>query len=397
MSRAKSHRRKRRQPRRILPVRHVAQLRHECTNRILIHRRILGRPIIFVAETPQNDARMIAMLIDHRRQLVLRHLLPRSVADAAAAPRQLLPHQQPKLIAQLEHQPRLLIVREPDEVRAHLLNHLHLFARHIIRNRRRIPSMVFMPMRSAQQQPLAIQLERPMLDELVSAARRNAHSTCSSHRQQSALRCMCRDADAPATTASHQANPHSPHQLLHQSSARYASTHARPCRSDPRSLQQHLPASTRCPAHTYAATPVPSASDVSASVTVTCSASIATAGTYTSSTCRYSPPYSEKSLEVRRNRIHAARVVAQHCERHTTFVRGHLRQRVGEVDDELVIPALVLDQLFGAERTPSSPGPRPRSAAACARSHTDSSAESTCGTTPVRDSREPPDRSRPWR
>src|SRR6185437_7500940 len=48
--------------------------------------------------------------------------------------------------------------------------------------------------------------------------------------------------------------------------------------------------------------------------------------------------------EVGRNRIHAPRVVTQYSEWHTALVRGRLRQRVREIDDELVIPTLMLNQ-----------------------------------------------------
>ncbi len=60
----------------------------------------------------------------------------------------------------------LLIVREPDEVRAHLANQPHLFAHLLVGHRRGIARVVGVAMRTAQQHALAVQLERPMLDEL---------------------------------------------------------------------------------------------------------------------------------------------------------------------------------------------------------------------------------------
>ena len=96
----------------VQPVRQVAHLRHERANRLLIDARIFGRPVIFVAETPQND-RTDGCNADRSSSSACPSPFCCHVraADAAAAPRHLLPHQQAELIAQLQHQPRLLIVR----------------------------------------------------------------------------------------------------------------------------------------------------------------------------------------------------------------------------------------------------------------------------------------------
>ena len=68
------------------------------------------------------------MLIDHIAQHAMRLLLPNVVADAAAAPWDLFPNHDAEFVAEIEDDARLLIMREPDEVRAHVLDHLHLFA-----------------------------------------------------------------------------------------------------------------------------------------------------------------------------------------------------------------------------------------------------------------------------
>ena len=109
---------------------------------------------------------MIAMLVDCICQLLAHHLLPVVAADAAAAPRRFFPHQQAKLVAEIEHQAVLLIMCEADEVRAHRLDELHLFADQVVGHRARVARVVFVPMRAAQQQALAVQLERAVLAEL---------------------------------------------------------------------------------------------------------------------------------------------------------------------------------------------------------------------------------------
>src|SRR6185312_11014713 len=147
-------------------VRKVAQLRHEGANGFLVHARVLGWPVVLITESPEDHAGMIAVLVDGIRQLLAHHLFPVVAADAAAAPRRFLPHQQAKLVAEIEHETVLLIVREADEVRAHRLDELHLFADQIIRQGARVASVVFVPMRATQQQTLTVQLEWAMLDEL---------------------------------------------------------------------------------------------------------------------------------------------------------------------------------------------------------------------------------------
>src|ERR1035441_831329 len=56
---------KRGQPGAVEPMRKIAHLGHEDADRLLIKNRILVRPVVFIAQAPKNDGRMIVMLVDH--------------------------------------------------------------------------------------------------------------------------------------------------------------------------------------------------------------------------------------------------------------------------------------------------------------------------------------------
>ena len=122
---------------------------------------ILVRPIILVAQPPQNDGRVVVVLVDHVRQHALRILLKGLAADPRATPRNLFPHHQAKFVAQFEHQPVLLVVGEPDKIRAHIADHPHLFTHLVVAHCCGHAGVVGMPLRAPEQHPLAIQFEGP--------------------------------------------------------------------------------------------------------------------------------------------------------------------------------------------------------------------------------------------
>ncbi len=62
------------------------------------------------------------MLVDHVPEHVAALLLVAFAGHAATAPGNLLPDQQPQLIAQIEHQRRLLIMAQAHKICAHFLD-----------------------------------------------------------------------------------------------------------------------------------------------------------------------------------------------------------------------------------------------------------------------------------
>src|SRR6185312_5949897 len=70
--------------RRIELVSFLVESRHKRADRLLIFGRKLSRPIIFIAESPEDDCRTVVMLIDHVAQHAMRLLLPHLVADSTA-------------------------------------------------------------------------------------------------------------------------------------------------------------------------------------------------------------------------------------------------------------------------------------------------------------------------
>ena len=133
---------------------------------VLVDLGIFGGPVVFVAEAPEQNAGMVVVLRDHVAQGAAAHLLEDVVADTAAAPGNLFPHEQAEAVAELEYTARLLVVREADEVCAHVFDELHLLIEQVVGHRRSVACVIFVAMGSAQQQTLAVQLEGPMVDEL---------------------------------------------------------------------------------------------------------------------------------------------------------------------------------------------------------------------------------------
>ena len=96
-------------------------------DRLLVDARVLGGPVVFVAEAPEKD-RWGGCSAGRSccGACAAAHFFEDVVADAAAAPRNLFPDEDAESVAEIEHAARLLVVGEADEVCAHLLDELHL-------------------------------------------------------------------------------------------------------------------------------------------------------------------------------------------------------------------------------------------------------------------------------
>src|SRR5690349_24865352 len=109
-------------------MRERVELDHERADLVLVKLFKITGPVVLVAETPNDHRRMIAMLIDEIAQHAARLFLVAFAAEAAATPRNLLPHEQAQLVAHFEHRARLLVMAEPDEVSAEIFDQPHLLA-----------------------------------------------------------------------------------------------------------------------------------------------------------------------------------------------------------------------------------------------------------------------------
>src|ERR1700733_214830 len=147
-------------------MRQVAKFDHESADRLLVDTGIFIRPVVFVSEPPENDRGVVVMPIDQVSQHVLCLLLKRLASYSRPAPRNLLPHHQAKLIAEIKDQPVLLVVAKADEVCPHLPNELHLLPNKVIAHRGCHLNMIRMALRATQQESLSVQLERTVLDKL---------------------------------------------------------------------------------------------------------------------------------------------------------------------------------------------------------------------------------------
>ena len=86
-------------------------------------------------------------------------------AQTAAAPGYFFPDEKSQLVAEPQNDAGLLIVPQADKVGTHLFYLLHFGAHHLFGQGSAYSGMVFMAVSAAQQQPLAVQVERPFLFE----------------------------------------------------------------------------------------------------------------------------------------------------------------------------------------------------------------------------------------
>ena len=78
------------------------ELDHERANLVFIKLFKITGPVVLVADPPDDDRRMIAMLIDQVAQHAPRLFFVNLAAETAATPRNLFPNKQTQFVAQLE-------------------------------------------------------------------------------------------------------------------------------------------------------------------------------------------------------------------------------------------------------------------------------------------------------
>src|SRR5215472_1140772 len=135
----------------------------------MIFRRKLPWPVILIPQPPNDDRRMVVVLVDHVAQHSRGLLFPPVISSSGAAPGDLLPHQQPELIALLEHDSRLLVVTETYKVRAHFFDQPHLLPNQVFGHRCPDSRMIFMPLRAFEEQAFAVELEWTVHHEFETA------------------------------------------------------------------------------------------------------------------------------------------------------------------------------------------------------------------------------------
>lgn len=134
---------------------------HEGADGVLVLLFEIAGPVVFVAEAPEDDGGMVAMLADESLEHVAALLLVTVAADAAAAPWDLLPDEQSELIAELENKRCLLVVAEAHEVRAHFLDGHKGLADDLVGHGGGDSGVVLVVMRASEQETFAIELEGP--------------------------------------------------------------------------------------------------------------------------------------------------------------------------------------------------------------------------------------------
>ena len=202
----------------------LVQLAHEGADRLLVEHLEVAGPVVLVAQAPQDDRGVVAVLVDHRASMSRACWLVALAAEAAAAPGDLLPDQQAQLVAQVQRQARLLVVAEPDEVGAHLLDRGRARARTTSSvSGGAEAGVVLVAVGAAQQQALAVEEERALFLELEVAqakalddrARRGVAAAASPRRcrapgragDQSAGLSMVGDSSCLGAAARHRPSP----------------------------------------------------------------------------------------------------------------------------------------------------------------------------------------------
>src|ERR1700728_5141321 len=85
------------------PVCQITHPGHKIPDSLLIDAGIFIRPVVLIAESPDNDGGMVIVLVDHMSEHVLRVLLKCFVPDASPTQGNFFPNHETKLIAQLKH------------------------------------------------------------------------------------------------------------------------------------------------------------------------------------------------------------------------------------------------------------------------------------------------------
>ena len=127
------------------------QLCHEVADRRLVEIFEVAGPVVLIAQAPQDDRRMVVVLVNHVTQHLAALLFVNFTAQPTSTPRDFFPCENPQLVAQLQHQRCLLVMAEPHEVHAHILHRLQCLPHDPVRHGGSDSRVVFMVMRATQQ------------------------------------------------------------------------------------------------------------------------------------------------------------------------------------------------------------------------------------------------------
>ena len=75
-------------------VGHCVEFTHEGADGVLLKLGEVAGPVVFIAQSPEDDAGMMAVLVDHGSQHVAGLLAVALSAESATAPGNLFPHEQ---------------------------------------------------------------------------------------------------------------------------------------------------------------------------------------------------------------------------------------------------------------------------------------------------------------
>ena len=140
------------------------QFRHEGPDRFRVESLKVARPVVLIAKPPENHRGVVVMLVDHVAQHVAALLAESLSTESAPAPRDFLPHQQAKFIAEVEHKRSLLVVAQADEVGAHFFHERECLSNDCIRHCGRHAGVILVIMGSPEKESLPVYFERPVFD-----------------------------------------------------------------------------------------------------------------------------------------------------------------------------------------------------------------------------------------
>jgi len=104
----------------------AVQFLHESADTVFIEIWKISGPVVLIPQSPEDHRRVVVMLADHVGQHPPRLSLVLPAAESATTPGDLFPYQDAQAIAEMQDDPGLLVVGEPDIVHAHGLHEDHL-------------------------------------------------------------------------------------------------------------------------------------------------------------------------------------------------------------------------------------------------------------------------------
>ncbi len=125
----------------------------------------IRQPVDFVAQRPEEYARVVAVLPDHLAQHRLRIAFPVGATEPAPAPGQFVPENQPQAVGSPVDRRILGIVPQAYEIRAQFLDHFHVTNVQWVRHGSAVAGMLFMPVRASQEQALTIEFKRAVVSK----------------------------------------------------------------------------------------------------------------------------------------------------------------------------------------------------------------------------------------